>query len=79
MLSHDVYFTLKDASEAAQRSLVAGCHKYLKDHAGVVFFAAGTLNPDLARDVNDRGFHVALHVVFEGRAVASRHSRVRTS
>jgi hypothetical protein len=68
MLAHNVYFTLKDDSESAQQSLVAACHKYLKDHPGVEFFAAGTLNPDLAREVNDRGFHVALHVVFADKA-----------
>ncbi len=68
LLSHDVYFTLDDDSPKAQEQLVAACHKYLKDHPGVVFFAAGRLNPDLAREVNDRAFHVALHVVFEDRA-----------
>ena len=67
LLSHDVYFTLNDDSLKAQQQLVAACHRYLKDHPGVVFFAAGTLNPDLAREVNDRAFHVALHVVFEDR------------
>ena len=67
MLVHDVYFTLKDASTAAQQALVDACYKYLKDHPGVVFFAAGTLEPELARPVNVRDFHVGLHVVFESR------------
>jgi hypothetical protein len=68
LLCHDVFFTLNDASPKAQEQLVAACHRYLKDHPGVVFFAAGTLNPDLTREVNDRAFHVALHVVFEDKA-----------
>ena len=68
MLAHNVYFTLKDSSDAAIERLVQACHKYLKNHPGVVFYAAGTLVPDLARPVNDRGFHVALHVVFDGKA-----------
>ncbi len=68
MLSHDVYFTLHDASEAQIESLVQACHIYLKNHPGVVFFAAGTLVPELARPVNDREFQVALHVVFEDKA-----------
>ncbi len=67
MLSHNVFFTLKDSSDHACEQLVAACHKYLKEHPGVVFFAAGTLNPDLDRPVNDRDFHVALHVVFDSR------------
>ncbi len=64
MLAHNVYFTLHDASDAAADRLVAACHKYLKDHPGVVFFAAGKVALELARPVNDRMFHVALHVVF---------------
>jgi len=63
-----VYFTLNDASDDARSSLVAACHKYLKNHPGVEFFAAGTLTPDLDRPVNDREFHVALNVVFDSRA-----------
>lgn len=68
MLAHNVFFTLNDASETAQKQLVDACHKYLKDHPGVVFFAAGTLVAELDRPVNDRDFHVALHVIFSDRA-----------
>jgi len=68
MLSHSVYFSLHDDSPTAIEALVAACKKYLVDHPGVVFFSAGTLNPDLARPVNDREFDVALHVVFDSRA-----------
>jgi hypothetical protein len=68
MLSHDVYFTLSDASPAAIDSLVAACHKYLKNHPGVMFYAAGGLVEELNRPVNQRDFHVALHVVFDGKA-----------
>ncbi|MCA9054959.1 MAG: Dabb family protein [Planctomycetaceae bacterium] len=64
MLAHNVYFTLNDSSDAAVDAMVAACHKYLKDHPGVVFFAAGKVAMELARPVNDRMFHVALHVVF---------------
>ncbi len=68
MLAHNVYFTLTDDSADAVQALVAACGKYLKDHPGVVFFAAGTLVAELERPVNDRAFHVALHVVFEDKA-----------
>lgn len=67
MLAHNVYFTLKDDSPDAVRTLVAACHKYLKDHPGIVFYAAGALEPELDRPVNDRDFHVALHVIFDSR------------
>jgi hypothetical protein len=68
MLAHNVYFTLNDASDAAKQALVDSCKKYLKDHPGVVFFACGTLQPELQRPVNDRAFDVALHVVFDSLA-----------
>ncbi len=68
MLAHDVYFTLKDASPAAKAALVAACRKYLAGHDGVVFFAAGTRADEMARDVNDRGYDVSLHVYFKDKA-----------
>lgn len=79
MLAHNVYFTLNDDSAAARAALIADCRKYLTDHPGSVFFAVGELDTELARPVNDQGFHVALHVVFENRQahdtyqVAPRH------
>jgi len=67
MLAHMVYFKLKDDSPQGVQTLLAACHKYLTDHPGAVFFAAGTLTPDLTREVNDRDFDVAIHVVFKNR------------
>jgi len=69
MLSHMVYFTLNDGSEAACQALVDSANQHLRDHDGVAFFAAGTLTPDLNRPVNDREFHVTLNIVFESREV----------
>lgn len=66
-VGHMVYFTLHDNSPTAIQTLVDACHKYLSGHPGVVLYAAGTLVPDLAREVNDRGFDVALQLVFENR------------
>jgi hypothetical protein len=63
LISHMVYFTLKDASPEACQHLVGECNKYLTDHPGTLFYAAGTL-ADYSRPVNDREFHVALNVVF---------------
>jgi hypothetical protein len=73
MLAHSVFFTLQDASEAKQDQLVAACRQYLTGHDGTVFFAAGKLAEGLDRPVNDRGFHVALHVVFTDRAAHDRY------
>ena len=68
LLVHNVYFSLHDQSDAAKARLVAACRKYLPGHPGIVLFACGTLAADLAREVNDRDFDVALHVVFRDRA-----------
>lgn len=65
MLAHNVYFSLKDDSDSARQALVAGCRKYLSTHPGTAFFAAGVLADEMQREVNDRDFDVALHVIFE--------------
>jgi Stress responsive A/B Barrel Domain len=81
MLAHNVYFTLHDASEAAQAKLVQACKKYLSDHPGTVLFACGTRALELQRPVNDREFDVGLHLVFKTAAdhdayqIAPRHDQ----
>jgi len=63
-LAHNVYFTLHDNSPTARARLVDACYKYLKDHPGVTFFAAGEIVESHAREVNVRDWDVGLHVVF---------------
>ena len=50
---------------AARDRLLAACRRYLAGEPGTVFFACGTVEPELAREVNERDFDVALHVVFD--------------
>ena len=66
-LSHDVYFTLNDNSEAARSKLVEDCYKYLNNHPGIVFFAAGELVESHQREVNVRDWQVSLHIVFKSK------------
>jgi succinylarginine dihydrolase len=73
VLSHDVFFSLKDASEAAKAKLVAACQRHLTAHEGTVFFSVGTLASDFKRDVNDRDFDVALHVTFKDKAAHDKY------
>lgn len=79
MLSHDVYFALKDNSPPARQQFLAACKKYLTGHPDVFWFGVGPLAEEMARDVNDRGFDVALHLVFKTKAahdtyaVSDRH------
>jgi len=68
MLIHNVYFTLKDGTPENTQKLTDACFKYLKDHPGVVFFAAGPLVQELDRPVNVRDFHVGLHVIFKSKS-----------
>lgn len=76
MLAHNVFFTLKDDSDAAKERLIDACYKLLKDHPGVVFFAAGPLVEELDRPVNVRDFHVGLHIVFKSKKF---HDEYQTS
>src|SRR5205823_504900 len=66
-LAHNVFFQLKDGSDARVRELVDACKKYLNVQPGIVFFAAGRRCAELARDVNDRDWDVGLHVVFDSK------------
>lgn len=67
LLVHNVYFSLKESNEANRKKLVEACDKYLSDHPGTVFYAAGTVS-DLDRPVNDRDWDVGLHVIFKDQA-----------
>ena|SRR5437667_7341154 len=81
LLTHNVFFALKDKSDAAKQRLLDACRKYLTNHAGTVFFACGTLAEALNRPVNVRDFDVGLHIVFASQAahdtyqVAERHEQ----
>ena len=68
-----VYFTLKDHSPAATEILINACRTHLTGHEGTVLFAVGTVVPDLAREVNQRDFHVALQLVFQSREAHDRY------
>ena len=74
MIAHNVFFKLHDGSEAARAKLVQACKTYLTGHPGLVFFAAGTIEPDLGRPVNDRDFDVSLHLVFETESTTPTRS-----
>jgi hypothetical protein len=77
MLAHNVYFSLKDNSNPAQEKLLAACKKYLKGHPGTMFFSCGSLAQELKREVNDRDFDVALHVVFQDQAFHDKYQADR--
>ena len=73
LLGHMVYFTLKDHSPAAIEKMLQACKTHLSGHEGTVFFGVGTVVPDLAREVNQRDFHIALQLVFESREAHDRY------
>lgn len=64
-LAHIVFFTLAESNDANRAKLVEGCKKYLDKHDGVVYFGVGVNAPEYNREVNDRDYDVALHLIFE--------------
>jgi hypothetical protein len=73
MVGHMVFFDLKDPSAANRDKVLATAKQYLSGHDGAVYFSVGTIAEDLKRDVNDRDFSVALHIVFEDKAAHDRY------
>jgi hypothetical protein len=73
LVGHMVYFKLKDATPANREKLVEACKKYLAEHDGVVFFSAGVIGEGFKRDVNDRDWDVALHLVFANKAAHDKY------
>lgn len=67
-LAHNVFFQLLDASPAKVEELVTACKTYLNVQPGIVFFAAGPICAELDREVNDRNWHVGLHLIFIDKA-----------
>ena len=66
MLSHAVYFTMKD--KGSIDSLIKSCRTHLTDHPGALSFAVGRCASEYDRQVNDRAFDVALEIIFESHA-----------
>ena len=66
-LAHMVFFTLKDASDANREKMVRACKDYLTAHDGTVYFSVGTRNEALEREVNDKDYDIALHLVFKDK------------
>jgi hypothetical protein len=64
-LAHIVFFTLAESNDANRYKLIAACKKYLDKHEGVVYFGVGVNAPEYDREVNDRDYDVALHLIFE--------------
>jgi hypothetical protein len=73
LVGHMVYFKLKDGTPENRAKLVEACKKYLGEHDGVVFFSAGVIGDDFKREVNDRDWDVALHLVFANKAAHDKY------
>ena len=71
-LAHIVFFTLAESNDDNRSKLVEGCKKYLDGHEGIVYFGVGVNAPQYAREVNDRDYDVALHLIF----ATARHQDV---
>jgi len=67
-LAHSVFISLHDNSPAARAELLADCDRLLGHHPGTLFYWAGELAGDIAWEVSERDFDVALHLIFENKA-----------
>jgi hypothetical protein len=67
-IGHMVFFQLKEGTPENRKKLVDACKKYLAGHPGTVYFSAGVLADGFKREVNDRDWDVALHLVFKDKA-----------
>jgi len=67
-LAHMVFFTLAEDTPDHRAKLVKACEQLLTGHEGTLYFSAGTIAEEFDRDVNDREFDVALHLVFASKA-----------
>ena len=74
-IGHMVYFKLKDASAANKQKLVEACDKYLSNHEGTVFYAAGVRAEDIKEPVSDRDWDVALQLVFDSKAAYTKYAK----
>lgn len=73
LIGHMVYFKTKESTPAARQKLVEACNKYLSSHDGTVFYSAGVLSDQFKRDLNDRDWDVALHLVFVNKAAHDKY------
>ncbi len=78
-IAHNVYFTLREASEESAAKIVAAMEKHLAGHPGEVYFAAADRWQEGQRPVHDQDWDIALHAVFkdvkslEAYEVSERH------
>ena len=73
MIGHMVYFKLKESTPEARKKLVESCNKFLAGHDGTLFYSAGPISEDFKREVNDRDWDVALHLVFANKVAHDKY------
>lgn len=64
-LMHSTYFVLSDHSAKPLKRFIEACKKYLSHHPGQVSFLVGPRDTEIARDVSDLKFDVAMTIVFK--------------
>ncbi|HMP58311.1 MAG TPA: Dabb family protein [Gemmatales bacterium] len=74
LIGHMVYFKLKEPTAESKARMVALCREYLKGHEGEVWFGAGVVGNEFDREVNDRDWDVALHIVFKDKTAHDKYA-----
>ena len=77
MLAHDVYFGSRTTRPRPSRSWSSLARSTLRITLAPSGLQSGPLAEEMMRDVNDRDFDVALHVVFKDKASHDQYSRAQ--
>jgi hypothetical protein len=72
--AHMVFFQLADRTPTMMTKYIEACEKYLSGHPGQILFSVGPRDVEIQRDVSAVDFDIAMHMVFENRAVYDEYA-----
>jgi hypothetical protein len=73
VVSHSVFFTLKEPTRQNIDRCIEACTKYSSKHEGTILFACGERQPESSGPVSDRDFHVTMTLIFKSREAQQKY------
>jgi quinol monooxygenase YgiN len=74
LVSHAVYFTLKEPTKENVEKFVASCRTHSSKAEGAIFFACGERGAS-AGALKDKDFHVSQTLIFQGREALEKYMK----
>lgn len=74
LVSHSVYFTLKEPTKENIDRVIASCRKYSSRYEGRIFFACGE-RASATGPYKDKDFHVTQTLIFRGRDALEKYMK----